>query len=386
MQTVKKIFFTIIKSAITGKELTAEEKAAYKDEMFPHLFSLAKKHDILPMLILGLQDNGLGGKHTERFPEELAKGVYRYECLHYELEQISQVFEQEKIVFLPLKGAVIRKYYREPWIRTSCDIDILVKEAEIDRAVDILKSTCGYTVAGEGSHDVSLYSENGSHIELHYNLMEEYEENERSILLKDKIWEYTFTKQGYTYWREMTDEMFYFYHIAHMAKHFSIGGCGIRAYIDLWLLDTLENVDKQKRQTLLQQGGLSKFAEVASDLSKVWFEDKKLEKLTQMMQTFILQGGVYGSTENRVAFEQQKRGGKAKYLLSRIFLSYDILKFKYPILQKHRWLMPVMQVRRWGRLIFCGRLKHSLEEVKYNSNFSGKKASEMTEFFKEIGV
>lgn len=29
----------------------------------------------------------------------------------------------------------------------------------------------------------------------------------------------------------MKEEMFYFYHIAHLAKHFEVGGCGIRQII-----------------------------------------------------------------------------------------------------------------------------------------------------------
>ncbi|MBO4954226.1 MAG: nucleotidyltransferase family protein, partial [Clostridia bacterium] len=36
------------------------------------------------------------------------------------------------IDFMPLKGAVIRQYYPEPWMRTSCDIDIHVKKDRLE--------------------------------------------------------------------------------------------------------------------------------------------------------------------------------------------------------------------------------------------------------------
>lgn len=48
--------------------------------------------------------------------------------------------------------------------------------------------------------------------------------------------------------------------------------------------------------------------------------------------------------------------------MSRIFLSYDSLKVLYPTLQKHRWLTPIMQVRRF-RLLFKGKMKTSLHEL-----------------------
>ena len=129
----------------------------------------------------------------------------------------------------------------------------------------------------------------------------------------------------------MTDEMFYFYHIAHMAKHFEEGGCGIRPFIDLWTLDNIKDVDHDKRDELLSQGNLLKFAEVARMLSRVWFENNEHTEITKKMERYILRGGIYGTNENRIAVQQQKRGGRLKYALSKIFIPYDNIKFHYPI-------------------------------------------------------
>ena len=59
----------------------------------------------------------------------------------------------------------------------------------------------------------------------------------------------------------------------------------------------------------------------------------------------------------------RKCGGKVRYIMSRIFLSYDSLKVLYPTLQKHRWLTPIMQVWRRFRLLFKGKMKTSLHEL-----------------------
>ena len=188
------------------------------------------------------------------------------------------------------------------------------------------------------------------------------------------------------YQHYMTDEMFYFYHIAHMAKHFENGGCGIRPFIDLWILDGIQEADQEKRDKLLLQGNLLKFANAVRKLSRIWFENEKYDFTSQQMEDYILTGGVYGNNENRITVQQQKKGGRIKYALSKIFIPYDVIKFHYPILQKHIWLTPFMEVRRWFKLIFCGHAKRTINELKYNQTISADKADATKNFLENIGL
>jgi hypothetical protein len=184
----------------------------------------------------------------------------------------------------------------------------------------------------------------------------------------------------------MPDEMFYFYHIAHMAKHFENGGCGIRAFIDLCILDTLPDSDISKQNALLEKGNLMKFANVVRKLSRVWLVAENYDLISHQMEDYILRGGVYGNSENRIMLQQQKKGGRLKYALLKIFIPYDIIKFHYPILQKHRWLTPFMEVRRWCKLIFCGHLKRATKELRYNNNVSSSEAENIKLFLENIGL
>ena len=109
-------------------------------------------------------------------------------------------------------------------------------------------------------------------------------------------------------------------------------------------------------------------------------------EITRQMEEYILRGGVYGTNTNRVAVQQQKKGGKVRYALSKIFIPYDVIKFHYPILQKHKWLTPIMEVRRWGKLIFCGHLKRTVNELKYNSTISDDAAAEAKTLLKNVGL
>lgn len=384
-QNTIQILFALVRSAVCGNKLTEQERGLYNEEMLPDLIKISKMHDIAHLVAVGLDVNELMADENKEIGNEIITSVYRYTQLNYEYLRLCKALETTHISFIPLKGSVLRKYYPEPWMRTSCDIDILVRYDEVDKAVAYLVDNCGYTNEGKTSYDISLFSPNNIHIELHYDLVEEGQENNTCSIL-NTVWDNVSLKEGYQHWYEMSDEMFYFYHIAHMAKHFEQGGCGIRPFIDLWILDGIESADKQKRNELLLTGGLLKFTEVARHLSKVWLGNAEHNDITKRMEQYILCGGVYGTNENCIVIQQQRQGGRFMYALSKIFIPYDVIKYHYPILQKHRWLTPIMEIRRWFKLVFCGHAKRSMRELKYNQSLSDIDAADTREFLNNIGL
>ncbi len=384
-QRTIQLHFALLRSAICGTKLTEEEKNNYSPDMLHDLLKISSKHDIVHLLVFGLKQNELISKENSDLEKYIRKAVYRYERLRYEYENLCEALEKAQIPFMPLKGSVIRNYYPEPWMRTSCDIDILVHESDSEKAKSVLVDGYGYIYHGKGSHDISLFAPTNIHIELHYDLVEDGIANESSNVLKN-VWDMAVIRDGYAFLYEMSDEMFYFYHIAHMAKHFENGGCGIRPFIDLLILDSVQNADAKKRDELLGQGNLLKFANAARKLSRIWFLNEQYDIISQQMEDYILRGGVYGSNENRITIHQQKKGGRIKYALSKIFIPYDIIKFHYPVLQKHRWLTPFMEIRRWFKLIFCGHARNALNELKYNQTIPADKADATKKFLENIGL
>ena len=384
-QRTNEILFALLRSAVCGTKLSDEEEVAFSQNTLSDLLKISAKHDVEHLVVYALKQNGLIPEENTGIERCIFKAAYRYEQLKYEYDLLCKVLENAGFDFLPLKGAVMRGYYPEPWMRTSCDIDVLVHKEDLEKITDLLVREHDYKYEGKGSHDVSLFSPGGVHMELHYNLVEDGIANESSLVLSN-IWQDAKSKDGYTYWHEMSDEMFYFYHIAHMAKHFENGGCGIRPFIDLWILDKLEFADQEKRDCLLKKGRLYAFAEASRKISRIWLENKERDNISYQMEDYILSGGVYGTSENRITVQQQQKGGKLKYALSKIWLPYDRIKYYYPVLQKHRWLMPIMEVRRWFKLVFCGHAKRSISELKYNSSVSSDDAENMQTFLKNIGL
>ena len=383
-ETIIRVLFALLRSGMQGRPLTDAEKRLYKPEQLPAIYRLSKAHDIAHLIGLALERNGLSGapESEEKFQKKQFIAVLRYEQLNYVQNQMFAALEAAQIPFLPLKGTVIRSLYPEGWMRTSCDVDVLVRPEHLEQAMVCLEQSCGYVRRGKGSHDVNLLTPDRQHVELHYTLMED--EHAGAQVLK-YVWDHATPVEGWQYRQEIPDDLFYYYHIAHMAKHFELGGCGIRPLIDLWLLDKQDR-DSQKRDLLLAQGGLLQFANAARRLSVCWMENGEADGLSRQMEQFILFGGVYGTRENLVKVHQVKKGSKGRYALSRIVLPYDVLKFQYPVLEEHRWLLPVCQVRRWCRLVFGGRLKSSIRELSINQDIKEDQADETKRFLQELGL
>ena len=382
-QTNEKLMLSLIRSAMGGEPLSVTERETCAEENISEAMKLAVSHDLGQIVAWGLKKNEIKNAEAETV---VFKSVYRYQQIKYEYERLCNTLESAAIPFMPLKGSVIRKYYPEAWMRTSCDIDILVHTSDLDRACNILKDELKYKEDVAHSHDVAFFSPTGVHVELHFDLIEESLMNASAKVLKN-VWSTATVKDGYTHFYEMTDELFYFYHVAHMAKHLLNGGCGIKPFIDLMILDGMDGADRVKRDALLNKGELLKFTETARRVCDVWFGSSEHDSLTKQMEKYVLAGGVYGNDgDNRLSIQLHKSGGRSKYLISLIFLPYESIKYMYPILQKHRWLTPIMQVRRWFRIIFGGRIGRAASTIAKNRDVSDGQVQEVRRFLGEVGL
>ncbi len=387
LQTIS-VFFDLLRSAVNDIPLTDSEKALFSEEMLPDIFALAKSHEIAHLLAMGLNQNPVLREETAKaymIEGEMIRTMFWYEQDNLKYTRLCHILEEAEIPFLPLKGMVLRQWYPKPWMRTCGDIDILLHKEDLERAVQLLTTQYGYTFSSEGTHDIVLKMEGNLYVELHYLLVEDGIVNSAELVLRD-VWNHATLSKDKKYQYEMSDAMFYFYHIAHMAKHFYAGGCGIRSFADIWVLNHMIDFDASKRDALLRQGDLLRFSQVVYLLSQVWFGSETHTPLTRQVEYYILRGGVYGSAENRITVQQQKTGGRLKYTLSRVFLPYHVIKHRYPILKKHRWLTPVMQMRRWVDAIFTGRSKHVVEDLSYNLNISDTEAQRTRAFLDSIGL
>lgn len=356
MDCLNETLMQLISSEVFGQELHIDPKIPLSEKLLVELLVLSSKHNVANIIASALLNNGLLEKRPQQgqYMTEFYRAVCTYEKQSAVFADIADLFDKNDIDYIPLKGTVIRDMYPQPWLRTSCDIDILVKENDLKSATDILLNVSGYTLKSESTHDVVLISPDGVLVELHFKLIG----NRKSPYYKtlSKVWDTAQASEGLGHRFSLSNELFYCYHIVHMAKHFRLGGCGLRPFIDLMLIEKRFDIDYKKVDKLLGKVNLQKFAESARKLGRVWFYSEEHSDITLQMQKFILDGGVFGTTKTRDVSVHQRKGGKLRFIFSRIIVPYHYLKRDYPKLEKYPILTPFYEVCRIFSLMF-GRKK-----------------------------
>ena len=366
-------------------ELDKDFKNNLTTENIEKIWNLSGMHSLASVVSSAFVDNNLCTDVIKTF---FSTEVYRFMCeserQDYELKKICDVLNNSNIFHIPLKGSVIKKLYPQSWMRTSCDIDILVHENELERTVNLLENELSYTYESKGLHDISMLTPSNVHVELHYLLIEE--NRLKSNILQD-VWSYVTVVPDSKYTMLMTDEMFYFYHIAHMAKHFKSNGFGIRHLIDLWILNHKIEFERNKREHLLKKGNLLKFEQAVYHLCEVLFDDATSDDKTDMFIDYIFNSGTYGSLYNDIALKRMNdRKSKLVYYFNRIFMPCRELIILYPSLKSKQWLYPYYLLRRWLRILFYKNHKRLVAELQSNSALNGRKMKIFEEIYNSLDL
>lgn len=385
MDCTANILMALIKSQITAQPLD-ETAARLEKTDLPALYKLAKMHDMAHLAGAAIRRNGLpAGEYADKFRSHTLDAAYRSEKIAAALTQTSTWLEQAQIPFILLKGTVIRQMYPENWMRTSCDIDVLVKPDDAAGALELLCAQ-GYTRKPDTSaHDYVLIAPNGVAVELHHTLTQDdcvpgTDETLESVWLDaqpktNDSWEY-----------QMSNELFWVYHLAHMARHFLHGGCGVRPFADLWLMGDKMPCDREKLETLLEKTKLVAFYTGVMALTDVWFGGMPHNQSTRQMEQFILSGGVYGTYTNAAAVNAGQGQSKLRSFLRMMFLPRKDLQVLYPELEKHPGLYPCYQMKRWCGIFSKDRRANLKDRTNARNAVTADQKTAATEMLRALGL
>ena len=170
-----------------------------------------------------------------------------------------------------------------------------------------------------------------------------------------------------------------------MTYHFINGGCGIRPFADLWIWRHKVGYDERAVRELCRECGIESFYDNALALSEVWFSGEPHTPLTRRMESHVIYNSVCGSAGKGVTVRQAARGGRLRYILSRIFMPYSQLKIRYPTVAKCPPLLPVFEVVRWVSFLF-GEKGHVRRELRETKEISAEQMAGVTEFLTEVGL
>ena len=344
------------------------------------LFELGKQQAILPVIWQGVQKQGVPRDWLAEQKQAQSLCLYQYVLLDDALRKIGATLDKAGIGWLPLKGAVIRNLYPEPWMRTSTDIDVLVRPEDLGKAIRALEAETDFRAGDRDYHDVAMNSPNVL-LELHFSLLE------NSPLLDpvlERIWDYTVpTGEGCR--RDMAPEYLVFYILAHMSYHLLCGGLGIRPFLDLWLLEHRTAFDREKLHHLCEEAGLLPFYETGLHLTKVWLEGAAHTAQSAALERYVLERGVFDSGRYTGAVRQRSKRG-LRYFLSRLFVSRQVLEEMYPTLRRRPWLLPFFQIRRWFRLMDREKRRNAVGDLAAAKAVSGEDIAAYDRLLTDLGL
>ena len=363
----------------TAEELIAIVRASLSGAPLPAgftvgdgaaLLSLARRQEMAHLLCVPLASARLLPTLPEAVQTEITevhlRAIVRTAQLTHELRQISAVLDRLSVPYIPLKGAALRELWPNPWKRTSCDIDVLVRPEDAPRAAEALIAELGYSARSLGHHDHSLYSPSGVHLELHFSLAL----NIPADCVLARVWEYAAPCGEGSACHRLDPAFACVYLAAHHAAHLLAGGGGIRPIFDLIFLLRATPPDEALLNALLAEAGLAVFFRAVTELGEAIMLGATLSTPSKALCEWLLSGRIYGDLDRRAVIRHTARGDRARrrarrrYLRTRLFPPRRELSVTYPVLRRAPVLLPFVWCHRWLSLLFSGRLRLTLRRAR----------------------
>ena len=331
-----------------------------------HLYQAAEKHMLTATVACVLKAAGISDK---RFEQARAKSVRKVTAMDIDKKMLFEKMEQEKIWYMPLKGAVIKDWYPLIGMRQMSDLDILFDKAYSEKIRDIfldLGFTCEHF--GLGNHDV-YFKPPVSNFEMHRELFNtthkpeiyQYYQNVREHLIKD---------ENNCFGYHFSNEDLYIYLTAHEYKHFSNSGTGLRSLLDIYVFwEKFGNhLDHAYISSEIQKLGISDFERLNRSLAMHLFQGEKLTKQENEILEYIINSGTYGTLQNQVESRVLQYGGghkgKSAYIKEKLFLPMNAVKEYYPFFYKHKILLPILLPYRIVKSAKRGKMKRIAKILK----------------------
>ena len=87
-----------------------------------------------------------------------------------------------------------------------------------------------------------------------------------------------------------------------------------------------------------------------------------------------------------IAIKQKQNGGKAGYILRRLFMPKKSLEILFPSLKKHPFLYPFFTVARWTKLLKMDVKMRVEREISINSSIAEEDSDEVSLLLSELGI
>lgn len=367
----------IVKGIIENKAVEIPENTD-----FNKIMSLAYAHRISGFVAYACKYYEIAEPTKTKMATEIYKTAARHTAQEHEIKELSRDFTKAEIEHCFLKGLKVSSLYDIPEMRFMLDIDIYINAEKYEEAIEVMKNR-GYEVGCADEKDCSLSKKPFLNVDLHQELKYDYDlgydfytrVNERLVPVEN------------SFEKLMSNEELYVYLLSHTAHHFATAGTGIKSVIDHYyiLKNLLPECDLSILGKYLDESGLKGFDESFTKLTKYWFMNGEEDETVKKMAEYVILSGAYGTDINfYVNSVLRISDNKKSYFLERLFPRREWLSYRYPILKKHKALLPVFWGVRIVSAVFdADRIKNEATGV---ANVEAEVKEEQENFLKNVGL
>lgn len=222
--------------------LHVRKTEAVSDCFWDYLVLLAGKHQLLPILFYQCK---------ELMPKSCfleAKNVYyqqiqRSALMDRSINRFKELLNGIDVCFI--KGVQIRNYYPVPSLRTMSDIDVLVREDDLEKVIEIFVKS-----GAKAGNEKNSFVLDGFTFEFHENPIHSHIEHEAYRLYFDNVWDHI--SSGILDWN-----VHFVYLVVHLKNHLVGEGVGLRQFVDIAVIVQRVDLDWDKIKRELKKLKLS---------------------------------------------------------------------------------------------------------------------------------
>ncbi|WP_025724435.1 nucleotidyltransferase domain-containing protein [Acholeplasma granularum] len=288
------------------------------------------------------------------------------------IETLKDIFNENKIPHIFLKGSHLKSLYPKSYMRGMGDIDILVPLELFEKAKKVLLNA-NFKFKSATSHHHVYESDDLNQIELHQSITSSNEYENENFL--KEIWNHARIDIEYTYKIEPAYE--YVYLLTHLIRHIRTSGVGIRSILDIDIFYNAyeEWINKEKLDKYLKDENLYDFHLKVIHLNNIFTNKIKPTVEDELIIDYIMDSGIHGLGQKhdqyltkRTHEQTRLKKSKFRFFLNEVFPSKERIKESYPYLKKHPYLLSWAWFVRILKQVF--KVKNTKNRLKSISNDS----------------
>ncbi|MBE6816957.1 MAG: hypothetical protein E7520_04555 [Ruminococcaceae bacterium] len=357
-------FLYVLRCAISGK--TPEKPQGDLD--WAELMTISKKQEVYAVIAAVLPLEYLPGEIAATLNNYNKSELARLIAMKSELALLETDLEENGIRFMLLKGSRIKAFYPRESMRQMSDIDILYDQTKRDSLIKIMKSH-GYTLYSWSENSDDFHKKPVYTFEFHREL---FFDEFGFVPDFSFVWDNATVDSDNSCKYVMSDSDLYLHAIAHLYKHYVLGGVGVRFLMDIYLLLKKAKLDTAYIADRIGAMELTDFEKTVRELSLALFDGDELSEEQLAFLEVTVSFGVYGNSHKgrELQYEhfRESHGGSTsmlRYTLSRIFPSSEYMHRTYRVLDKAPYLLPYFYVHRMitKTITDGGRATREIKEI-----------------------